>query len=220
LRDASPLWLMSEPPAILAGDLALCHPRLKRREVRAVARPIEGSDAVRLTVVAHDRPGLLADSAAVLASHGMSVAEASAGTWAGLALHAFTLQPDRPADDEAWASLGRDLERMGHAPLTAKLVFLPVGRTSVEIDGPSIGRALVRITAHDQIGLLWAICRWFADHGISIESVHAATDSGIASDTFIVNGDCDGDELAAHLSSLPDRNPVGPRNNRWLVSHG
>ncbi|MGH9275695.1 MAG: alpha/beta fold hydrolase, partial [Acidimicrobiales bacterium] len=42
LRDAPPLWLMSETPATLAGDLALCHPKLRRDEVRAVARPIEG----------------------------------------------------------------------------------------------------------------------------------------------------------------------------------
>src|SRR4029453_3671649 len=29
LREASALWLMSEPPPVLAADLALCHPRLK-----------------------------------------------------------------------------------------------------------------------------------------------------------------------------------------------
>lgn len=67
LRDAPPLWLMSESAPILAGDLALCHPKPRKGEVRAVARPIESSGAVRLTVVAADRPGLLADSAAVLA---------------------------------------------------------------------------------------------------------------------------------------------------------
>src|SRR5207302_3307749 len=58
------LWLMSAAPAVLAGDLALCHPKLRRDEVRAVARSIAGSDRVRLTVVAADRPGLLADSGA------------------------------------------------------------------------------------------------------------------------------------------------------------
>ncbi|MDQ6697628.1 MAG: alpha/beta fold hydrolase [Actinomycetota bacterium] len=210
LRDASPLWLMSEPPLVLAGDLTLCHPRLKRREVRAVARPIEGSEAVRLTVVAHDRPGLLADSAAVLAGNGLSVAEASAGTWPGLALHAFTLHPDGPVDEATWTGLGRDLEAMSAAPAPSHFAFLPLGRTTVELDGEALGRSLVRVTAQDQVGLLWAICRWFADHGISIESVHAATERGVACDTFVVDGDCDADELAAHLSRTdPRRRRVG-----------
>ena len=143
LRHASPLWLMSEPPAVLAADLALCHPRLKRREVRAVARPIDDSDAVRLTLVAHDRPGLLADSAAVLAGHGLSVVEGSAGTWPGLALHAFTLEPHGPIDGETWTGLGRDLETMGGAARLGVRVHA-AGRATVEVDGDVVGRSLVR----------------------------------------------------------------------------
>ena len=38
LVHASPLWVLSAPPTVLAGDLALCHPRLRTDEVRAVAR--------------------------------------------------------------------------------------------------------------------------------------------------------------------------------------
>jgi UTP:GlnB (protein PII) uridylyltransferase len=193
---------MSEPPTVLAGDLALCHPKLKRGEVRAVARPVAESSAVRLTVVAHDRPGLLADSAAVLAGHGLSVSAASAGTWSrsGLAIHALTLAPKTPIDDEAWARLGADLRAMGNAPIGSNLVFMPLGRSHVVVDGDASHQSLVRVTAKDQIGLLWAICRWFADHGVSITSVHASTDEGVASDTFVVDGDCDADALATHLS--------------------
>lgn len=201
VREASPLWLMTESPGVLAGDLAMCHPPLKRNEVRAVARPIDNSYAVHLTVVAHDRPGLLADSAAVLAGHGLSVAEASAGTWGGLALHAFTLQPDGPLDDDAWARVGHDLEAMVTTPVRPSFVFMPLGRATVEADGEAVGRSLVRVTARDQIGLLWAICRWFADHHISIESVHASTLHGVASDTLVVAGKVDADALAAHLSN-------------------
>ncbi|MEA3055696.1 MAG: hypothetical protein QOD30_1128, partial [Actinomycetota bacterium] len=109
VRDASPLWLMSESTDVLAADLALCHPKLRGDEVRAVARAIEGSSAIRLTVVAADRPGLLADSAAVLAWHRLSIARASATTWpGGLALHALTIEPPDPLDDEAWRALGDD----------------------------------------------------------------------------------------------------------------
>jgi pimeloyl-ACP methyl ester carboxylesterase/glycine cleavage system regulatory protein len=208
VRDASPLWLMSEPSGVLAGDLAMCHPKLKRREVRAVARPVEGSTAVRLTVIAHDRAGLLADSAAVLAGHGLSISEASAGTWGGLALHAFTLEPDGPIDDDAWEALGADLRRMGAAPLTTNVVFMPLDRTTVTVDGDDTGHALVRVTAKDQLGLLWAICRWFADHDVSIESLHASTTDGVAADTFVVDGECDAVALAAHLSRPGPRRKV------------
>lgn len=208
VAGASPLWLMSEPPSVLAGDLALCHPRLRKGEVRAVARPIDGSNAVRLTVVAHDRAGLLADSAAVLAGHGLSIVEASAGTWGGLALHSFTVEPDAPIDHAAFESLGADLRRMGHGPLTTNVVFMPLGATSVHVDGDDTGRSLVQVTAKDQLGLLWAICRWFADEGVSIESVHAATERGVAFDTFVVDGPVEADALATTLSRPGPRRRV------------
>lgn len=210
LRDASPLWLMSEPPGVLAGDLALCHPRLKKDEVRAVARPLESSTAVRLTVVAHDRPGLLADSAAVLASHGLSITEASAGTWTatGIAVHALTLQPEIPISDDAWARLGTDLQTMGAAPLGTNLVFMPLGHATVAVDGDATGHSLVRVTARDQLGLLWATCRWLADNGVSIETLHASAAGGVASETFVVVGECDADSLAAHLSRPGPRRRV------------
>ena len=208
VRAASPLWLMSEPAIVLAGDLALCHPRLKRREVRAVARPVEGSRDVRLTVIAHDRPGLLADSAAVLAGHGLSISQASAGTWGGLALHAFTLQTSGPIGDEAWSRLGDALQSMERADLRSNLVFMPIGRCTVDVDGDATGHSLVRVSAKDQIGLLWAICRWFADHGISIASVHASTEDGVAFGTFVVDGDLDPHELASHLSRPGPRRRV------------
>src|SRR5205807_10371166 len=108
LRTAPPLWLMSAAPAVLAGDVALCQPKLRRREARAVARSITGSDRTRLTVVAHDRPGLLADSAAVLADHGVSIVAASAATWRrrSLALHALTLSGAGALDQDTWSKLG------------------------------------------------------------------------------------------------------------------
>jgi pimeloyl-ACP methyl ester carboxylesterase/predicted amino acid-binding ACT domain protein len=208
LRTASPLWLMSEPPAVLAGDLALCHPRLKKREVRAIARAIEGSDAVRLTVVAHDRAGLLADSAAVLAGHGLSIVEASAGTWGSLALHSFTISAARAIDEVVFAELGADLTTMGRAPVTTDVVFMPLGSADVAVSGDATGRALVQVTAKDQVGLLWAICRWFADNDVSIETVHAATEDGVARDTFLVDGAIDADALRAQLSRPGPRRRV------------
>lgn len=92
LDVASAVWLMSAPAELLANDLVLCHPPIGADEVRAMAHPLDDG-GIRLTVVAHDRPGLLADTAAVLAGEGLSVSAASAMTWAasGLAMHALTV---------------------------------------------------------------------------------------------------------------------------------
>jgi hypothetical protein len=91
LGTAAPLWLLSDEAPALAGDLVLCRPQLRGGEVRALARHIENSTLVRLTIAARDRQGLLADSAAVLTASGMSISSASASTWKGqhLALNSF-----------------------------------------------------------------------------------------------------------------------------------
>ena len=135
LAEASPLWLMSETAAVLAGDLALCHPALSPGEVRAVARAVEGSTALRLTVVAEDRPGLLADTAAVLASEGLSVTSASAVTSGArstrrIALHALTFSGGSRFDPDRWSSLGVQLRSLGSAA-TPPCTLSPAGRAPV-----------------------------------------------------------------------------------------
>ena len=202
LRDAPPLWLMSAPPALLAGDLALCHPKLARGEVRAVARPIEGSGAVRLTVAAPDRRGLLGDTTAALARHGLCITDASAATWTQprLALHALTIENAGDVDAAGWERLGDDLRTIGTSGDRPRPRFEPVGHATVTVDGRQPERTLVRVLARDQVGLLSAICRWFAAQGLSVESVHAASDGATARDVFIVNGGCCAQDLSRHLS--------------------
>src|ERR1700730_15063922 len=67
LAEASAIWLMGETAEVLAGDLVLCYPALAPEEVRATALPTGSPNAWRLTVAAHDRPGLLAGLAGALA---------------------------------------------------------------------------------------------------------------------------------------------------------
>jgi UTP:GlnB (protein PII) uridylyltransferase len=192
---------MSESAATLAGDLALCHPRLRRDEVRAVARPIEGSQCVRLTVVAVDRRGLLADSAAVLASNHLSITHASAATWPHrhLALHSFVVDTRDSLDDAAWTKLGGDLRAMVAAGSTTLPTLRPVGPARITVQGSDGDRSMVRVKVRDQLGLLSALCRWFATETANIESLHARTTSGMADDTFLVVGSVDGDALARYL---------------------
>jgi UTP:GlnB (protein PII) uridylyltransferase len=201
LRGAPPLWLMSAPPEVLAGDLALCHPKLERNEVRAVARQVDGSNVMRLTVAARDRRGLLADTTAVLARHGLCITDASAATWSKpcLALHALTLENATEIDAAGWQRLGKDLRAIGSGVDEVPTPFVPTGRASVSTYGNEPERTLVRVRARDQIGLLSTICRWFADNDLSVESVHATTDGETARDVFLVNGSCDAADLELRL---------------------
>jgi pimeloyl-ACP methyl ester carboxylesterase/predicted amino acid-binding ACT domain protein len=203
LTAASPLWMMSEQPAVLATDLALCHPPLARAEVRAVARPMEDPATFRLTVVAADRPGLLADSAAALAEEGLTVLSASAATWTDhdIALHSLTFASTKARAPD-WDALGARLRSSATREQTASL-YVPTGRATVSVAGGGPGRSVVKVTAPDGIGLLEAISRWFAEHGVSIEAAEITTRDGTATDRFLVEGEFESSALASQLSRAP-----------------
>jgi [protein-PII] uridylyltransferase len=204
LVDRAPaLWMMSERPSVLAGDLVLCHPPLAEGEVRAVARPLDHPGAFRLTVVAADRPGLLADTAAALAAERISVQSASAATWDGVALHAMNVVAPRTSA-VAWDALGERLRTMADQPRPAAH-YLPIGKATVTVGGEGTGRTLVEVRAPDGIGLLEAISGWFADHGVSIEAATVSTRHGMANDVFLVEGAFQPALLEAHLSWEPPR---------------
>ena len=195
INNAPPLWLLSESPAVLAADLALCHPKLRPHEVRAVARPITDSDSVRLTIVSADRKGLLADSAGMLASNGLSIVQASAATWPtrGLALHSLVVEGGRSLTSEAWDQLGRHLRVMAATrPLPGVRTAAP---ERVTVHGGDRDQLLVAIKVRDEPGALSNLCRAFAEHGVNIESLRARSVDGLAVDTFLVSGVADSAEI-------------------------
>jgi glycine cleavage system regulatory protein len=203
LAGASPLWLMSDSSAVLAHDLALCHPALAPGEVRAVVRPMESAGSYRLTVVAGDRPGLLADTAAAIAAEGLSIEAAAASTWVddGLALHSMTVAAGEPVSDDRWAALGERLRSMSTVGRRRSL-YVPTGRANVTVSGEGTGGALVKVTAPDGLGLLEAICRWFADYEVTINAAKVTTRGRTAVDTFLVDGAFN-PSLLAHVLSRP-----------------
>ena len=66
--------------------------------------------------------------------------------------------------------------------------FEPEGPAEVRVVGEAGGDAIVKVTAPDQFGLLWAVCRWFADNGGNIQAAGIAG-GAIVHDVFIVR-DC------------------------------
>lgn len=221
LAHASSLWLASDAPAVLAADLALCHPPLGPAEVRAVVLGGPDDGTCRLTVVAHDRPGLLADTAAVLAAENVSVLAASAMTWTatGLALHAITIgSAGLPV--EQWERLTLRLRAVGSGD-HPDVGFKPAGRATVLAEPAGPDRLQISVHAPDQVGLLWAICRWLADNGASIEAAHIGGRGGAASEVFVLSGQPDISGLAAHLTGTgPSVLALGGRIAGTVASAG
>jgi glycine cleavage system regulatory protein len=204
LAAAPPVWLASAPPAVLAADLALVHPALGDGEVRAVARPL-GGGRQRLTVVARDRVGLLADTAAAITAAGLEVVGASAATWLGddLALHALTID-----GTGSWDELGARLRDVGRGRRPA-VRHRPTGAAGVSVVVAPDGTATVAVDAPDAPGLFAAACVALADAGITISAVHAETVDGRAHDVFLTSAAPDPAALGARLSPAPAGVDVG-----------
>lgn len=217
LADVSPMWVLSAAPPTLASDITLCYPPLEPNEVRAVARPT-GPATHRLTVVAHDRDGLLATTASILANENIKIESASVMTWPkqNLALHSLRVQADHSLTAQRWAAIGERLQHMGDTmgnDIDVSAPFTPTGRARVTHTGAGYGTSVVRVNAPDQPGLLSAVCAWFSANGVSVEAARVATIDGQAEDVFLIRGDCDGDQLAAELSR-PERCTLHDIGNR------
>ena len=164
---------------------------------------MEDPSTFRLTVVAADRPGLLADSAAALAGAGLTVHSASVATWTDrdIALHSMTVTSGTSIEPD-WDDLGERLRSMATGPRPAPR-YAPRGRATVTLADSGLGGAVVKVIAPDGLGLLEAISRWFAEQGVSIEAAEITTRDGVATDRFLVDGEFDPAALANHLSPAP-----------------
>jgi glycine cleavage system regulatory protein len=195
---APDVWLASEAAADLAADLSLTQPALGPGEVRARAAETE-TGTWRLTVAAHDRAGLLADTAGVLSAERLSISSASVATWTDpdLAVHALTVEGPSPGHD-VLERLGRRLQFVGSEPLVVD--FAPAGRATVTRAGEANGDPILTVSALDQPGLLFSICRWLADNGGSIQAAGIGEGAGEVTGVFIVRDCPDPAALERHIS--------------------
>ena len=204
LDDAPDLWLRGESPDVIAGDVALCHPPLSTKEVRVWCAPALIAGALRVSVLAHDRPGLLAATTGALAHAGLSVIQAAAMTWPsrGWALQrALVADPKarstRPVERDLLCAQLRAAVRDGPAD---DVTFTPSGPVQVQATAEPGGHKLLRVLAPDRPGLLWAISAWLERNDCNV-LVARATPAGVqAVDTFLVDGEPNADELLTYLS--------------------
>jgi UTP:GlnB (protein PII) uridylyltransferase len=202
--------LLDEPAEVLAADLALCHPDLGPSEVRVQLRPGDGEHSRRITVVAHDRPGLLATTAGALAGLRLSVVSAGAATWdhRALALQGVTVvDPERRSwGPSEWDRTAADLAEVIRGGGRVSVTFQPAGPVRVMASPVLDGHSLVSVEAPDRIGLLWAIASWFEAGGYNVLAARLTDDAnGRASDTFLVDRTPDVDQLVVHLAGKPRR---------------
>lgn len=148
-----------------------------------------------LTIHCRDRAGLFADTAGLLAGHGMTVRRARLATVDGIAVNEWFVEspggdPPEPArvgsglsrlaagDRAALGSLAR--RRRAPRPGTAG------GTRAFVLPSAGTGATVLEVRSQDRPGLLHDLGRALAEEGINVHSAHISTFAGQTLDTFYV----------------------------------
>jgi UTP:GlnB (protein PII) uridylyltransferase len=213
LHQAPELWLAGESPDVIAGDVALCHPTLGPGEVRVQVSASALVGVMRVSLLARDRPGLLATTTGALAADGLSIVQAAAMTWLD---RGWALQRVLVSDPTMAFAHPGDLDLLRARLRTAVTGPVPVPETAVTAGPAEVsvsiapgGRRLVHVAAPDRLGLLAAISAGLDQEGCNIVVARAEPFGEVVVDRFLVEGEPDGDRLAAYLSG-GSRNTVAP----------
>jgi [protein-PII] uridylyltransferase len=172
-----------------ARHFRLLSPRVAAAEVRTAAWPGERLGTYDLTVVAPDRPGLLAKIAGTLALNGLNILSARAFTTEdGVALDLFVVEGlfDQEVDEEGWRRVRTDLRKALEGRISLdhrvreKRRHYPRPRasvpTAVNVDnGASDFFTVVEVSAPDRIGLLFEVARVFHELDLDVHVAKVAT---------------------------------------------
>ena len=181
----------AEPPAITQVERELIE-----SGTGSVGIVIESIPAaVRITICAPDRPGLLAAAAAVLTMHRLTVRSAAIRTIDGHALQTWIAAPqfgEAPAAATLRADLVRALD--GSLDVAARLAR----RTAPPRRGPAVPpevrvvesasdlSTVLEVRAHDLPGLLYTVSSALTAAGVSVVSARVDTLGADAVDVFYV----------------------------------
>jgi len=193
--------MAGEQPPEPAPSLITDRHRALMRQVEVLGRSVIAAEAPRLTVVARDRPGLLAAVTGVLALRGLDVRSADASSEDGFAVEIFTVEPSR-GRWPGWEQVGDELEAVlrGTFPLTERLTEqervyshgsrAPSARpaaTQVTVDNAaSATSSVVDVRAADSLGLLHRVTTALFDEGLDVVAARVSTLGHEVVDAFYV----------------------------------
>jgi [protein-PII] uridylyltransferase len=205
----------------LDGETPVLAPSIPAPEHRAALSRggvTVSAEGRRLTVVAPDRPGLVARVAGALAVNGLDVLAARAATEGTMAVQVYDVAPTVAVDPD-WVRVQADIERAlsGRLAVSSRLA----DRTAAYAvrRGPAAARAaeprvlfhndaspsatVIEVRAADGVGVLYRITRALADCDLTIRSAKIATLGHEVVDTFYVV-DVDGAKVAErdHLHEI------------------
>jgi [protein-PII] uridylyltransferase len=218
-REGEPQGLPERYYALFDVDMRRHHATLVERLTddrrAALLDLVRGPGALRLTLVARDRPGLLAQMTALLDEREMMVIAADVFTVPGeskVALDVFRLQPrgDSKLDVAGLTEMEHALSE-GFDPKAPPPPPLPRPRwtaqrriaTRVSFDSDPAGyRTIVEVETLDRPGVLRRITLAFAALGVEILLARCLTEAHRVSDVFYVSAldDSERDGLARRLA--------------------
>lgn len=177
-------------------------------ELRVVASELDGGQVV--TVVAADRPGMVADVAGLLAAHGLSVRSALIRTVDGIAVDTWSIPSGQRRVDEAVLRTGllrlaagdlQPLERLARREASWRPGRIQdpggIAPRVIVLPNASADATVLEVRAVDRPGLLHAIGRTLRDVDVDVRSAHVSTHAGRAVDVLYVTESGTGDKLSA-----------------------
>jgi [protein-PII] uridylyltransferase len=193
-------YLLSVDPQRAARDFHLVAAPLEALEVRTAAQAGTRPATYGLTVVAHDRPGLLARIAGALALSGLSILTAQVFTTEdGVAVDLFEVEGAFEAEvgEERWRQFRHALRKAIEGRLSleyrvrekrkfypAALADIPV---SVEVDNAgSDFYTIIEVGGPDRIGFLFDVTRTLHELELDVRLAKVATYGGRVVDAFYV----------------------------------
>ncbi len=192
--------MAGEPPTVPKSIVTDRH-RALMRQVETLGRSVVAAEAPWVTVVARDRPGLLAAVAGVFALRGLDVRSADMASENGFAVEVFTVEPARGRWPD-WERVSDELEAVlrGSLPLADRLAeqerayahgrkpasARPIA-TQVSLDNSaSTNCSVVEVRARDALGLLHRVTASLFDEGLDVVSARVSTLGQEVVDAFYV----------------------------------
>ncbi len=193
-------YLTSVAPGTAAAHFRLVAPSLGAAEVRSIAIPGDRPGTHQVTVVAADRPGLLARIAGSLSLEGLAIISARAFTTEdGTAIDLFDVTPAFHGDveEERWRRFRRTLRRSLEGRVTLehrvaeKRRHYPPPSSEVPnhvrvLNDASAFATVIEVETVDRIGLLFDLARAMERLGLDVRLATVATYGERVVDVFYV----------------------------------